>query len=118
MIQAYKLYNNGDWYFDIEISDLPSGTADVSSDKIHLVGKADLKDADTAFTIEYEWALEAGDLADGVISKTVQVPRSETANVDPGHHYLEFYWEIAGATTKEIPIEVLREEVFRRVKSS
>lgn len=117
MIQAYKLYNNGDWYFDIEISDLPSGTTDVSSDKIYLVGKADLKDADTAFTIEHNWELSNDDLSGGVISKTVQVPRAKTTDVEPGMHYLEFYWEIAGATTKEIPIEVLHEEVFRRVKS-
>jgi len=92
-----------DWLFKTTFT-LPGNESSVEGDKVYMVMKSDA--SDDAEIVEVSTSLtDSGNLSGTTVTAYVDVPKATTKDIAIGDYVAEFYWEVAGGTTKEYPID-------------
>lgn len=91
-----------DWLFKVTFT-LPGNESSVEGDKIYFVMKTSA--AVDGETVEvYTSLTDSGNLSGTTVTAYVEVPKATTKSATAGDYVGEFYWQVAGVTTKEFPI--------------
>ena len=96
-------YRGYDWIFKVTFT-LPGNESSVEGDKIYFVMKTE--SSVDGETVNVSTSLtDSGNLSGTTVTAYVEVPKATTGAVTPGEYVGEFYWQVAGGTTKEFIID-------------